>query len=136
MRREMIRALGLAVGVAVALAWAVPGAAQDAPWVPMPHATQPDADSQHDTCTVDGWWAYNRSCCCTHGWCAPIPREAVREERGGWRVSLRPGDHPRVTAPTSWWVPPGGAGVSPDGRAHFCGTPGQGRCLLMPAGVM
>jgi len=66
---------------------------------------------------------------------APAACCAVREERGGWRVTLMPGDHPRIDRPATFWGPPGAAGPSPDGRFHFCGVPSTARCFLAPIGT-
>jgi DNA-binding transcriptional LysR family regulator len=129
------------IRAALALALlAAPAMAQDGHWWAFPNATRDGADEQHPTCTVDGWWSYNRACCCTHQWCAPIPEHAVREERGGYRVTLRPGDHPQVSVPATWWIPADQTGRSPDGRKHFCGIATEavqsGRCLLIAPGGM
>jgi hypothetical protein len=135
--RTFKASLMVAVGLMLAAAPAMAEGAGEGTFYPMPHATREAVDEQHATCSVDGWWSYNRACCCTHGWCAPITRPgAVREERGGWRVTLRPGDHPNVIEPTSWFVPPGQAGRSPDGRFHFCGSGSASRCFLAPSGGM
>ena len=94
------------------------------------------------TCVVDDWWSYNPSCCCTHGWCAPIPCDAVREDAGGHVVTLPAGVHPRVAAPMTVRIPRGDARASLDGRCHLCASKGPApqagaaRCLLVPPGAM
>lgn len=44
--------------------------------------------------------------CCSGRDCAPAPVHAVSEERGGWRVTLQPGEHPMVPAgsPARTWL--------------------------------
>ena len=130
-----MRALALALALLAA-----PAAAQDAHWWAAPNATREEADADHPSCTVDGWWSYNRSCCCTHSYCAAVPEHTVREEAGGYRVTLRPGDYPQVSVTATWWIPADQTGRSPDGRKHFCGiaNPGvqSGRCLLIAPGGM
>jgi hypothetical protein len=125
-----------AAALALALLAAPAMALEAIPFVPMPHDTRESVDDLHPTCVVDDWWSYNRSCCCTHGWCAPILSQHVREEAGGFRVTLNKGDHPRITGPVTFWIPGHAVGRSPDGRPHFCGSMGHGRCLLIAPGGM
>lgn len=94
------------------------------------------------SCHVDDWWSYHPSCCCTHGWCAAIPCDAVRETAAGHVVSLPAGVHPRVAAPMTVLIPAGDARASLDGRCHLCASKGRdaasgtARCLLVPPGAM
>lgn len=101
--------------------------------------TRETLDEQFHTCNVDGWWSYNRACCCTTNWCASIPGSAVSEERGGYRVHLQPGMHPKISKPATAWFPAANVSRSPDGRFHFCGATiaddlATARCLLVPPG--
>jgi hypothetical protein len=145
LRRGVRRAVGaaaLAAGLCGALAWAALAQSPDA-WMPM--QSTPSLEPRPDlpaTCTVDGSWSYSPACCCTHGWCAPIACDLVRETPAGYEVRVPAGAHPRVRAPLSVLVPRGDARPSPDGRCHLCASrstasgPGSARCLLVPAGVM
>jgi hypothetical protein len=96
--------------------------------------------SRFATCNnVAEGWSYNESCCCTTGWCAPIPHGAVRTTPDGYVVTLRPGEHPRASATVSFLVPFRQAGTSPNGSYHACGSTwatdgGSLRCLLVPPG--
>jgi hypothetical protein len=55
-------------------------------------------------------WRYDAPCCSQHnhangrGDCHPIPASAVVPIAGGYRVTLRPGDHPTVTTVHTWDV--------------------------------
>jgi hypothetical protein len=145
LRRGVRRAIGaaaLAAGLCGALAWAALAQAGGG-WTAYP--ATPSLEPRPDlpaTCTVDEAWAYNPACCCTHGWCAPIPCDLVRETAAGYDVRVPAGAHPRVRAPLSVLVPRGDARPSPDGRCHLCASrasdagPGSARCLLVPAGLM
>ena len=131
MRRLLLAALLLVPSIANAQTEAFPNFQNG--------ETSESLDTKYDTCNVDGWWSYNRSCCCTTNWCSSIPGTAVREENGGYRVHLQPGMHPRVTAPATAFFPSQNVSRSPDGRYHFCGatiTDGYAtaRCLLVPPG--
>lgn len=143
--RRAVRRIVLACGLGVAAAGVVLMAAwaQDAAWMPMPGAPALDpAPGLPASCLTEDGWAYAPGCCCTHGWCARIPCDTVREEAGGYVVRLGPGQHPRVRAPFTVRVPRAEATPSPDGDCHLCAsrmdqaTPGSARCLLVPPGVM
>lgn len=135
------RLLSVVAFIALAL-W--PVAARDDAFIPGYEAApllEPRADLP-TSCDVDGWWSYNPACCCTHGWCAPIPCRAVSEESGGYVVRLAPGMHPRVHRSMTVLIPRGDAKASPDGRCHVCAFKhehvggGAARCLLVPPGAM
>lgn len=140
--RHAMAAAALGVAAAAGLAWAALAQA-DASWTPYPAA--PSLEPRPDlpaTCTVDDAWSYHPACCCTHGWCAVIPCETVRETAAGYEVRVPAGAHPRVRAPLSVLVPRADARPSPDGRCHLCASraseayPGSARCLLVPPGAM
>jgi hypothetical protein len=97
-------------------------------------------------------WRYGGTCCSSveprshQGDCAPIPDSAVEEIPGGYRVTVRPGDHPLVTREHTWDVPfdrpmaPGSAqpAVRPSGDSnwHICLHPNEDtlRCLYFRLG--
>lgn len=61
------------------------------------------------------------SACCSDQDCAPVPSITVTAGRDGWRVRLRPGDHPIVTGtPIDATVPYDEALPSEDGAFHAC----------------
>lgn len=65
-----------------------------------------------------GW--YSQSCCSGKD-CAPIEASAVTWTPNGWRVELRPGQHPMVTlSPIVELVPFDGVMPSEDDRWHAC----------------
>jgi hypothetical protein len=72
--------------------------------------------------------------CCNHRDCAPIPASAVTAGPDGYRVTLRPGDHPLVRSPVSHLVPYGTERRADDGRYHACLYPSQDtmRCFYAP----
>lgn len=64
-------------------------------------------------------WEYDASCCSQQD-CAPAPDGAVREVAGGWRVTLRAGENPRVkSGEVSFFVPYGDRRIKPSGDGHF-----------------
>lgn len=138
-----LRPLHAAIIVAAALWPAAPAAAAEGVWMPMPgRPSLEPAPGLPATCVAEDGWAYAPACCCTHGWCARIPCDAVREEAGGYVVRVAPGQHPRVRAPLTVRVPRAEATPSPDGLCHLCASradetvTGSARCLLVPPGVM
>jgi len=69
------------------------------------------------------------------GDCAPIPEHAVRAGKGGYLVTIRPGEHPLVKeAPVSGFVPYSEARVSQDSEFHACIVAGALKCLYAPQG--
>jgi hypothetical protein len=90
-------------------------------------------DPEFATCNQPGF-AYNRSCCCTHGWCAPIPSERVRATPEGYEVILRDRrEHPKLNLNTRYVIPYDKRGESPDGRYHICGSFSVW-CFMAPIG--
>lgn len=144
LRRRLRRAVATAaLAAALAGAVAIAALAQDS-FTPG-YAGAPAEGLAPDvpaTCHVDGWWSYNPSCCCTHGWCAPIPCDAVTETAAGHVVRLPAGVHPRVASRMTVLIPRGDARASLDGRCHLCAAKGAGastgtaRCLLVPPGAV
>src|SRR5262245_17379500 len=67
-------------------------------------------------------WSYPVQCCSVID-CAEIPTSAVKETRGGYRVTLKPGDHVMVDAPFETVVPYAKAKAAPDGAYHICLSP-------------
>jgi hypothetical protein len=101
-----------------------------------------------------GEWMYDQICCtattpgASTGDCAPIPTSAVEPIRGGFVVTLRPGDHPDVTTEHRWTVTfdeaihPNSTETkvrySGDESYHACLYPNETvlRCLyIVPGGV-
>ena len=75
--------------------------------------------------------------CCNARDCAEIPGHAVTEVRGGWRVTLKAGDHPMVTSGTvTHFVAAADARLADDGRFHACLFPTAEtmRCFYAPPG--
>lgn len=72
--------------------------------------------------------------CCNMKDCAPIPASAVSPGPNGWRVTLRPGDHPLVRNQVSHLVPYGTERRAVDGRYHACLFPTEQtlRCIYIP----
>lgn len=133
----------LPIAAALLLAFALPAAGEDT-YSPG-YAGAPAeglAPNLPPSCHVDEWWSYNPSCCCTHGWCAPIPCDAVTETEGGHVVRLPGGVHPRVAESMIVRIPRSDARASLDGRCHLCASKapaaatGTARCLLVPPGAM
>ena len=88
-------------------------------------------------------WAYPQTCCggdptgqVPHGDCYPVPDATVREVRGGYVVTLRPGDHPFAHQTITAEIPHGDDRLMPSGddRKHVCIVGGRVRCLFIPPG--
>ena len=80
---------------------------------------------------------YEPFCCngdANTGDCFQIPSETVKAGPDGYQVTLRPGDHPLVTAQQSWVVPYKDARPATDGAFHACLYPKETdmRCLYAP----
>ena len=67
-------------------------------------------------------WSYPVRCCSGID-CGEIPASSVRETPGGYRVTLKPGDHAMVKAPFETAVPYAEAKPAPDGAYHICLSP-------------
>lgn len=79
-----------------------------------------------------GW--YEWECCAGHD-CAPVPASAVRSTPLGYAVTLRPGDHPLVTAkPITAVVAYADARPSHDEDFHAYIVAGALKCLYAPRG--
>lgn len=81
--------------------------------------------------------AYDQWCCDgdgTKGDCAPIPSSSVTMNKNGYRIVLRPGDHPRVHVTHVWEKTFMATRTSTDGRYHACLFPSeyQLRCFYAP----
>lgn len=75
---------------------------------------------------------YETECCGggPMGDCAPIPDHAVRPVKGGYAVTIQPGEHPLVKdAAVSGFVAYADARQSQDGQAHACIVAGKIKCL-------
>ena len=73
--------------------------------------------------------------CCNGQDCRPAPDGSVRAVKGGWAVTLNPGDHPMVTKPFRAVLPHGEAKPSEDAEFHVCIWPRDTlRCLYVPQG--
>ncbi len=82
-------------------------------------------------------WSYDAICCngTAHtGDCQRIPHSAVKAEKGGWRITLRPGEHRLATKPHTWTKAYGETRQSQDGDFHACLWPDEAtlRCLYVP----
>lgn len=68
-------------------------------------------------------WFYPFECCAGFD-CAAVPSEAVSITAQGYRVTLRPGEHPMIRD-REWTdtIPYGEAKPSPDGEFHICIRP-------------
>ena len=82
-------------------------------------------------------FAYPAICCNgnrEHGDCQPIPDQSVKPVAGGYRITLRPGDHHMVTRLHVFDMKQGQAQPSPDGRYHVCLYPNEDRvqCFFAP----
>ena len=113
----MVRAVLAAALTALPLALAPPAAGHDAP----------------------SGWAYSNECCSSAD-CAPVDDEAIEEVQGGFRLTLRPGEHPMVKdRPVVVFVPHGDRRIqkSGDWRKHACLSRfGSVFCLyLVPGGT-
>lgn len=88
-----------------------------------------------------GGMAYDPLCCNgdgTNGDCAPVPSIGVKATPEGWQVSLKPGDHPLVTAPHEWLIPYSETREATDGQFHACLWPDETtlRCFYAPPFAM
>lgn len=73
--------------------------------------------------------------CCAGNDCSPVPVEAIRAGKGGYSVTLQPGEHPLVKeAPVSGLVPYSETRVSQDSEFHVCIVAGAIKCLYAPQG--
>jgi hypothetical protein len=75
--------------------------------------------------------------CCNSTDCAEIAGVAVTEVRGGYRVTLRRGQHPMVKSESvTHFVALKDARASDDGRFHACLYPDEHtmRCFYAPPG--
>jgi hypothetical protein len=68
------------------------------------------------------------------GDCAPIPPSSLRATKGGYEVSVGPGDHPLLTKPHVFFMPYDKVRESTDGQPHACFFPNEDtlRCLYVP----
>jgi hypothetical protein len=87
----------------------------------------------------EGPWAYPLACCfgdAQDGDCEKIPSGSVRETRNGYVVTLKPGDHHRVSRPHRYIVPYGSVIRSGDGDYHACLHPTEDNlnCFFAPEG--
>lgn len=85
--------------------------------------------------TAPSGWSYDPACCSTQD-CAPIRVELVEITAQGYRVTVRPGDHPLVNVPTTYVFPFSDERVrlAPDGMYHLCigAYSKRGLCLYAP----
>ena len=73
--------------------------------------------------------------CCAGNDCAPIPGSAVRATRGGYAVTIQPGEHPLVKdRAVTGFVAYADARPSGDGDFHACIVGGALKCLYQPPG--
>ena len=80
-------------------------------------------------------WQYPSDCCDPDGQeCDPIPEHAVQSVKGGYLVTLRPGDHKYVTREVRFMVAANKVRASGDGGIHACISPTQCClwCLILP----
>jgi hypothetical protein len=92
-----------------------------------------EVDQEFGSCNQPGF-AYSRQCCCTHGWCAPIPSNRVRATPEGYEVILRDrSEHPKLRLNTRYIIPYHLRMESPDGRYHVCGLYAIW-CFMAPIG--
>lgn len=81
-------------------------------------------------------WRYPISCCSDRD-CAVVSAEAVREVRGGYIVSVKPGTHPMwpatKDAPAVFNIPAHEGAPSPDGQFHICISPSGARLCFFAA---
>lgn len=108
-------AWGLVVLVAILIATSIPASAHEAPL----------------------GWAYETFCCNgngQHGDCAPVPTSSVKAVDGGYEITLRPGDHPMITSPHTFFKAERETRLSGDEHYHVCLWPSQHnlRCLYVP----
>lgn len=73
--------------------------------------------------------------CCNGNDCRPAPEGAVRGVKGGWAVTLNPGDHPMITKPLRAFMAHADTKPSEDGAFHICVWPQDTlRCLYVVQG--
>lgn len=73
--------------------------------------------------------------CCAGNDCAPIPGSAIRANRAGYNVTIRPGEHPLVKdKPVTGFVLYADARPSQDSDFHACIVGGELKCLYAPQG--
>ena len=81
-------------------------------------------------------WRYPISCCSDRD-CAVVSPEAVREVRGGYIVTVKPGTHPMwpatKDAPAVFNIPAHEGTPSPDGQFHICISPSGARLCFFAA---
>lgn len=82
-------------------------------------------------------WKYDAWCCkggTETGDCAQIRTDAVRIVNGGFEITLKPGDHPKVTKAHTFRVEQGHARQSKDEFYHVCLYPTEDklRCFYSP----
>ena len=72
--------------------------------------------------------------CCNQKDCAPIPASAVTAGPDGWRITIRPGDHPLARNAVTHLIPYGQERRATDGRHHACLFPTEQtlRCAYTP----
>ena len=82
---------------------------------------------------------YPSSCCLgsadgLRGDCAPIPATSVKPVKGGFEITLTPGQHPKVKEPQRFFIAYEDAKPSQDGDYHACLWPSQEilRCFFSP----
>lgn len=65
------------------------------------------------------WYDYD---CCSDQDCSPIPFGSVEIVEDGYRITLKPGDHPLVHAPFTYTIPYDSPNVrvSRDDKYHAC----------------
>lgn len=85
--------------------------------------------------TAASGWQYDPACCSTQD-CAPIRVELVEITAEGYRVTVRPGDHPLVDVPSTYVFPFNDSRVrfSGDQNYHLCigAYTKKGLCLYIP----
>jgi hypothetical protein len=82
-------------------------------------------------------WQYEQFCCngnSHNGDCQMIPATAVRIIKGGYQVTLAPGDHRLATRTHIFRLPQDTTRHSPDGEYHLCLYPTEDtpRCFYAP----
>lgn len=87
--------------------------------------------------TAVSGFEYDAWCCNgnrTHGDCQEISSSTVQPIQGGFVVTLRPGDHRKVTKPHTFTIPQDKVRHSPDAQYHIClwPTENDARCFYAP----
>ena len=82
-------------------------------------------------------WNYDGWCCNGDGHtgdCQVVSHKAVRSVKGGYQITLEPGDHRLVTKRHVFFKEERAARKSPDGMYHVClyPTENQLRCFYAP----